>query len=142
MFRFPIHELLDESQCYQFLLDMLHPEGLQCPHGHPLPPDQAPHDAHRRPILDYRCRQCGAVFNLFTRTLFTKTQQPCSKIVLILRGIAQGVSTQQLSEELSLDYSNLLGLRHRIQDAVAEGLFSLSAYQLCGRGGRDVSERR
>ena len=52
-----------------FLRRALHPDGLACPHGHRLPPNQAPRDRHRAPIMDYRCRTCGSVFNLFTNTL-------------------------------------------------------------------------
>jgi hypothetical protein len=33
-------------------------------------------------------------------------------VVLIFRGFLQGVSTAQLSRELSCDYGNLLSLRH------------------------------
>ncbi len=35
---------------------------------------------------------------------------------MLLRGIGQGVSTAQLSKELGLDYSNLLKLRHQLQE--------------------------
>jgi len=88
--QFPLDTLLDEQACYDFLLQVLHPDGLACPHGHPLAPNQAAHDRHRAPIMDYRCRCCGAVFNLFTNTLWSKTRYRCSTIVLIERGIAQG----------------------------------------------------
>ena len=56
---FPIDDLLDERACYRLLLQAIHPEGLRCPRGHELPDDQAPHDRHREPVLDYRCRACG-----------------------------------------------------------------------------------
>ena len=36
MLRFPLDGLLDEQACYEFLLRILHPDGLHCPHGHPL----------------------------------------------------------------------------------------------------------
>ena len=36
MIRFPITDLLNEQECYDFLLRILHPEGQCCPHGHPL----------------------------------------------------------------------------------------------------------
>jgi ribosomal 50S subunit-associated protein YjgA (DUF615 family) len=36
--------------------------------------------------------------------------------VLIVRGFAQGVSTAQLARELECDRSELLNLRHRLQD--------------------------
>lgn len=65
---FPIDDLLDETACYERLLSVLHPKGLRCPEGHALPADQAPHDRHRAPVMDYRCRDCGKVFNVFTGT--------------------------------------------------------------------------
>jgi transposase-like protein len=125
MLQFPLEDMLDEQACHDVLLRVLHPDGLRCPQGHPLPTDQAAHDRHRGPILDYRCRTCGAVFNLFTGTIWAKTRYPCSTIVQILRGIAQGVSTKHLAEELGLDRGHLLERRHRIQAVVAEQLSPL-----------------
>ena len=66
--RFPITDLLDEQECYNFLLKTLHPNGLECKQGHPLPANQKPHDCSRAPIVDYRCAICGNVFNIFTNT--------------------------------------------------------------------------
>ncbi len=126
MFFFPIHHLMDEQACYNFLKDFLHPEGLSCPNHHPLPHDQAPHDRHRAPIVDYRCRHCGAVFNIFTGTLWTKTRFSCSTIVLILRGVSRGVPTMQLAQELGLDRSHLLVRRRAIQELIDQRLNSLT----------------
>jgi len=69
MMRFPLSDLLDPQECYGYLLRVLHPDGLKCKAGHALPPDQAPHDRERTPLVDYRCRVCGNVFNLFTDTV-------------------------------------------------------------------------
>jgi len=44
MLRFPLDGLLDELACYEFLLRILHPDGLHCPRGHPLSASQAPTD--------------------------------------------------------------------------------------------------
>jgi transposase-like protein len=126
MMVFPIDELLDEQASYDFLLRVLQPEGLRCPNGHSLPPDQAPHDRHRAPIVDYRCRECGAVFNIFTGTIWSKSRYQCSTIILIMRGIAQGVSTKHLAEELDIDRSHLLRRRHAIQELLREHLSPLS----------------
>jgi transposase-like protein len=127
MFIWPITDLLDEQRCYDFLLTLLYPAGLHCPRAHRLPPHQAPHDRHRAPILDYRCRQCGAVFNLFTGTVFSKTRYSGRLIVLILRGIAQGVSSKHLAAELHIDRSNLLARRHTIQALLQQRLPPLGA---------------
>ena len=44
MIQFPIKALLSEEECHDYLERTLHPEGLRCPRGHPLPVGQAPHD--------------------------------------------------------------------------------------------------
>lgn len=122
MLDFPINELMDENACYDFLLKILCPDGLKCPNQHPLPIDQCPHDRSRDPVFDYRCRTCGAVFNIFTGTIWKKTRFLCSTIVLILRGIAQGVSTSQLARELGIDRTHLLDRRHQIQALLQQQL--------------------
>lgn len=126
MMIFPIEELLDEQRCYDYLLKILHPVGLHCPNGHPLPPDQGPHDRSREPILAYRCRICGAVYNLFTGTIWSGTRHSCATIILIVRGIVQGIPTQHLAEELGIDRSHLLKLRHQIQELAMSCLPSSS----------------
>ena len=115
MLRFPLSDLLDPQECYDYLLHVLHPEGLKCKAGHPLPPHQAPHDQARAPLVDYRCRVCGNVFNLFTDTVWTGTHYDGVMVVLLLRGFAQGIPTLQLADELELDYGTLLERRHQLQ---------------------------
>ena len=127
MLPFPIEDLMDEQKCYDFLAEVLHPEGLSCPEGHPLPAEQAPHDRTRAPIVKYRCRHCGRVFNIFTNTVLSGIRYNCSEIVLMLRGIVQGQPTTQLAQELERDYGSLLTWRHRIQD---QGLQNRVAAQL------------
>lgn len=122
MIVFPIQSLMDEQACYHYLLEVLHPQGLCCPQGHLLPADQAPHDTHRAPVMDYRCKTCGAVFNLFANTIWSKSRYSCANIVLILRGFAQGTPTAHLAQELGLDRTHLLALRHEIQQLI-EGRF-------------------
>jgi len=62
MIRFPLTDLLNQQECYNFLLDILHSQGLCCPYGHFLPAGQCPHMGDRAPVLDYRCRECGPCF--------------------------------------------------------------------------------
>lgn len=120
MIAFPIQSLMDEQACYEYLRSVLHPQGLHCPKGHPLPAGQGAHDRHRAPLLDYRCQTCGAVFNLFTNTIWSKTRYSCATIVLILRGVAQGVPTAHLARELGVDRAHLLEHRHEIQKLIEQ----------------------
>ncbi len=127
MLPFPIADLMDEQKCYDFLKEILHPAGLSCPEEHPLPPEQAPHDRRRAPIMNYRCRECGRVFNIFTGTVLSTISFSSCEIVLLLRGIVQGDPTTQIAQELDRDYSNLLKWRHRLQE---QGLVNRLATEL------------
>ncbi|OIP74622.1 MAG: hypothetical protein AUK48_09465, partial [Oscillatoriales cyanobacterium CG2_30_44_21] len=115
MIKFPLTELLDEQACYEWLMKILHPQGLNCPSGHALPAGRAPHDRKRSPIVKYKCREYGRVFHIFTGTDLSGSHYIFSQIMLILRGFLQGQTTQHIAEELGLDYGTLLSWRHRIQ---------------------------
>src|SRR4051794_8067387 len=111
---FPIQEFMDEDACFRFLLDLFHPEGLPCPRcqardGFTI------HRYVREPLLDYRCKACGRVFNAWTGTVFQGTHYRPSTLILIIRGFAQGVSTAQLARESGCSRRHLLDLRHKYQ---------------------------
>ena len=117
---FPIAELMDEDACYAKLLTILHPDGLHCPRCGST--RLGVHRRHRAPVLDHRCRDCRRVFNAYTDTTLQGTSRRPSALVLILRGVAQGVSTAQLARELGCDRMKLLELRHKLQDDARAGL--------------------
>lgn len=118
---FPIGDLMDEPACYDFLVGLLHPDGLACPHCG----DRDHLKVHRRdraPILAYRCTACRRISTAFTKTVLQGTKRRPIELVLILRGIAQGVSTAQLARELGCSRPELLGFRHRLQELGFEAL--------------------
>jgi transposase-like protein len=112
---FPIAELMDEDACYAELVAWLHPDGLACPRCRKGDRMRV-HRRRRPPVLDYRCGHRGRVFNAFTGTALHGVKRGPVHLVLIIRGFAQGVSTAQLARELGCDRSELLNLRHRLQD--------------------------
>jgi transposase-like protein len=111
---FPIGALLDEGACYDYLVALIHPRGLTCPRCGS--DDLRVHRRTRDPVVDYRCPRCKRVYNAFTYTAFHKMQYRPSRLVLILRGIAQGTPTARLARELGVSRTHLLGIRHRLQD--------------------------
>lgn len=118
---FPLNDLMDESACFKFLVDLLHPGGLACPRCG----DSEGMTVHRRdraPLLNYRCKGCRRIFNAYTGTTLQGTQRGPVELVLILRGIAQGVSTSQLARELGCNRPELLEFRHRLQRSAFAGL--------------------
>lgn len=110
---FPILDLMDEQACYDFLCEALHPDGLVCPRCQS--PQYRIHRSHRDPVFDFRCAGCGAVFNAWTGTALRGTHKTPAQVVLICRGLLQGVPTGRLARELGCDPKHLLELRHRLQ---------------------------
>jgi len=133
---------MNEQDCYHYLVTLLHPDGLRCPSGHPLPDDQAPHDRRRAPVVDYRCRTCGAVYNIFTDTIWSKTRYSCKTIVLILRGVSEERPTLRLSSELGLDRSHLSKRRQAIQSLIDTALAPFEPGRRHSQNQKDASERK
>lgn len=105
---------MDEKKCYNFLLEILHPNGLRCPSCRTPFEQSKVHRRDRAPVLYFRC-SCGRIYNAFSRTIWQGTHHSCSLIVLILKGFAQGITTLHLAKELGLDPKHLLVRRHHIQ---------------------------
>ena len=118
---FPLKDLMDEQACYDKLVTLLHPEGLGCPRCKERERVHV-HRRRRAPVLDYQCESCGRVFNVFTGTALQGTSKRPSVVMLILRGIAQGVSTSQLARELGLSRPHLNDLRLAWQERAADRL--------------------
>lgn len=107
---------MNYESCYNFLEEILHPQGLHCPCGKLLPKDQRPHKYRTNNLPCFRCRTCKKVFNLFTNSILSGIHYDCITIVLMLKGFAKGETTQLLSKELAVGYNCLLDWRHKLQE--------------------------
>ena len=112
---FPLKDYMDEDACYRKLVELLHPKGLACPRCGQQK-RLGIHNRHREPVLDYRCGDCGRVFNAWTGTVLQGTHRRPREILLILHGVATGEPTARMARELNRDRKHLLDLRHRLQE--------------------------
>lgn len=119
-FAMPIQGLMDYQKCYEYLEALLHPNGLHCSQGHCLVEKQRPHKFRKNGLPCYKCYDCGQVYNLFTDSIFKGVHYDCIRIVLMLRGFAQGTTTLLLSKELGMSYNELLAWRHKLQEFAFE----------------------
>jgi transposase-like protein len=117
MIDFPIDDLMDEEACLNWLERHLHPDGVKCPKC----------GASQRRIAQqngcwpaWRCKAGDHYYTLLSKTVFEKTRQPPSKVVLLLRGIAKGESTARLSRELGIGCVRVNELRQQIQRHLLE----------------------
>ena len=115
---FPIVSLIDDERAEQWLLDHFHPQGLHCPHCE-ASVEEARHfrTTQTSCLRVYRCNICQGVYNLYSGTVFSQKQYRPSQVVLLLRGICQGVSSSQLARELSISRQTVFTIRRVIQES-------------------------
>jgi transposase-like protein len=90
----PITALMDPEACYRKRVDLLHPRGLTCPRCGNR--DRlGVHRRHRAPVLDYRCPDCGRVFNAFA--------PPCNRCTARVTLERLVVSRTSASATVSID---------------------------------------
>jgi hypothetical protein len=137
----PIDDLRDETACCELQLSVLHPKGLYRPEGHDLPAAQAPYDRHRAPVLDYRCRASGKIFNVFTGTALHDARFSLTRLVMMLREFAEGVPTlhsrRSSTSVGAISSPSATACRHSPSNALP-----LRAARSRRRSRRDVPERR
>lgn len=112
MIDFPIDELLDEEACLRWLGQYLHPDGLRCPHCQSSARRFAQQNGW---WAAWRCKACDHYYTLLSGTIFEKTRQSPSKLVLLVRGIAKGEPTARLARELNIGRRRLHQLRQQLQ---------------------------
>lgn len=112
MIDYPITELLKEASCKHWLERHLHPNGFGCPQC-----QSQERRLHRQQgsFESYLCRACGCYYTLLTGSAFAGSRQSARTLVMLLRGISKGESTNRLHRELGMPYKQVLTLRHRLQ---------------------------
>ena len=112
---FPVIDLLDESASARWLARHFHPRGFGCPHC-PRGVEQARvFRSSKRGLVDYRCKGCERVYNLYSGTIFAGCQLSASRAVLLLCGVCKGESSASLAAELGVCRSTVHLLRQKVQ---------------------------
>ena len=112
---FPITELLSDEASSMWIEKHFHPKGLRCPTCGAGKHQARLFRQRQRGTLDYRCRACGTVFNLYHGTLFSGSNLRPRQAVLLLRGVCKGESASMLAEELGLSRQSVHTWRKRLQ---------------------------
>lgn len=103
---FPLERIPSSQECYDFLIILLHPDGFQCREGHAFKESKI-HRRTRGPIIDYRCNNCGRIYNIFTDTLMKGTKYSVQQIVQYIDGIIRKVTISQISRATGVGRKSL-----------------------------------
>src|SRR5215813_749795 len=128
---FPITDLLDESESSRWLARYFHPQGFGCPQCQVGVEQGRMFRQSKRGLVDYRCKVCARVYNLYTGTVFAGGRLSASQAVLLLRGVCKGESSASLAEELGVCRSTVHLLRQKVQ---------ANGYTLLAQGARPEAE--
>jgi transposase-like protein len=112
---FPITELLSDQASLRWIEKHFHPKGLRCPACKAKPTQAREFRRTKRGLVDYRCRACEAVYNLYSGTLFARSNLQPRQTVLLLRGVCKGESSQTVAAELGLSRQSVHPWRKRLQ---------------------------
>ena len=114
---FPITDLLSKEESEQWIQEYFHPEGLKCPRCQAgVEETHIFRTTKRSQLTVYRCNQCGQPYNLYSRTVFEKRHLTPQQVILLLRGVLKGESSNTLAAELGLNYKTVLELRRDLHD--------------------------
>ena len=89
---FPLQSLIDEKQAQAWVLNHFRPQGLCCPKCQASVVEARNFRKTETSGLQvYGCKHCGSVYNLYSGTVFAGTQLRPAQVILLLRGVCQGV---------------------------------------------------
>lgn len=142
MMDFPIARVIDEQACYDWLVELLHPNGLGCPRGHPVSMAGV-HKRHRAPVLVYQCNgvNCRAVYTAFTGTMWRNSRWRPSEIIQLLQGTSQGKSSAQIAREIGRHRCHVMTKRKQLQGNAYKALPASPPARSRLRSRRGISER-
>lgn len=113
---FPITGLLSAEESEQWIVEHFHPQGLKCPWCQsPVERASLFRVTRKSRLKVYRCRDCKHIYNLYTNTILQQHHLTPQQVVLLLRGILKGETTNELAAELELNYLTVLNLRRELQ---------------------------
>lgn len=114
---FPITGLLSPEESEQWILEHFHPQGLKCSWCQsPVERANLFRMTRKSKLKVYRCRDCKHIYNLYTNTVLQQHHLAPQQVVLLLRGILKGETTNELAAELELSYLTVLNLRRELQE--------------------------
>lgn len=108
----PMVELLDWSASYEELIKKLHPAGLRCSCG---ADNYTGHGKSRTGNPVYKCRECGATYNILSGTIFSGCTIDARGLVLFMRLMAEGMQSGAIGRAVGLHGKTVHKLMQKVK---------------------------
>jgi len=102
-----IHQLLDNSKCFETVRRLRWPDGVRCPHCDSAQITRQGKDDSQPERQRYACKTCGRKFDDLTNTIFAGHHQPLKIWVLCLYFMGLNLSNTQIARELGLNEADV-----------------------------------
>jgi transposase-like protein len=112
---FSITDLLEDASSSQWITQYFHPQGFGCPYCKRGIEHGRVFRHSKRGLVDYRCKHCDRVYNLYSGTVLVGCGLSARQAVLLIRGVCKGESSAILAEELGVCRSTVHLLRQKVQ---------------------------
>jgi transposase-like protein len=112
---FPITEVLDDAESSRWVAHYFHPQGFRCPYCKTGIEQARVFRRSKRGFVDYRCKYCDRVYNLYPGTVLAGWGVSARQAVLLVRGVGKGESSATRAEELGGCRSTVHTLRQKGQ---------------------------
>ena len=117
---FSITDVMSEEECYKQLRKMRWPDGVVCPHCQSKDCEERGRSSRNKPILRYRCHDCGINFNDLTKTIFRSSHVVLKKWMCCIYLMGLNVSNAQIAKELDVNEKTARYLCEKLRQKVLE----------------------
>ena len=109
--------LPDEADCAETWRRLRWPDGLECPDCGSTDV-QTRQKNHRNCFHRYCCRSCGRWFTDTTSTFSEASNMSLSRWAYLIREMDKKRSINDISKDLDLTYKTVLGMSHKVKEAI------------------------
>jgi len=115
-----IHQLLDNTKCYETFRALSWPESASCPHCGSEQIAKQGKDDTRPEHQRYGCKVCQRKFDDLTHTVFAGHHQPFKIWVLCLYFMDLNLSNAQIARELNLNEADVQQMTQQLRLGIVD----------------------
>ena len=115
-----IHQLIDDTKCYEIVRSERWTDGVSCPHCSSKQVTKRGRHNSEKARQRYQCKGCERQFDDLTNTVFEGHHQPLKMWIICLYFMGLNLSNQQIADELGLSPSDVQGMTEQLREGIVK----------------------